>query len=577
MHLLRLILKNFKLIAHSKTSVLALILAPIIIIFLLGLAFNTTSVYNIRVTVYSDHYTELAETLLGKLETKDFAVIRTDSAKECTEMIKAGESNICLELPPDLSIEKDKTNNIIFHVDPSQVNLVWMVLDIISGEISSKTEEISMDLTNIILGRLESTKNVLAEKSAVVGKMIEANSDLMEKNSQIEKSLGALDLSFDPQKFNVSTLGTLQNKSTKQIYDMQFTVKKSVSDSEDSISKGIDIVGNSSSAAKYFNDIGKDLNDIDAEMNDIENLNYTYFSKISYLISSVTLGLDDLKDRLENADVHRNTAINNVGESAELLDYEKKELAAMKSSFDELLSGIEGVKITEAGQIVNPISTTIKPVVEERTHLNYIFAGIIILIIMFVSILLASNIVVMEKKSKSFLINYLTPEKDITFVLSIYFTALLLMTIQVTIIMLISSYFLKSFAVSAIGAIALILLISISLFVLIGMFIAYFFKAEQTITLVTISMGSLLLFLSDIILPIESMPMLIQDIVKWNPFLVSEQLLKKVMLFGVNFAKLAPGIIYLVALSIIIFILILLNEKLIKRHWLAKLFKGILK
>ena len=26
-------------------------------------------------------------------------------------MIKAGESNICIELPPDLSVEKDKTNN----------------------------------------------------------------------------------------------------------------------------------------------------------------------------------------------------------------------------------------------------------------------------------------------------------------------------------------------------------------------------------------------------------------------------------------------------------------------------------
>ena len=94
MHLIRLIAKNFKLIAHSKTSVIALILAPIIIIFLLGLAFNTTNVYNLKVTVHSDHYTELADTLLSKLENKEFSVIKTDSAKECVEMIKAGESNI---------------------------------------------------------------------------------------------------------------------------------------------------------------------------------------------------------------------------------------------------------------------------------------------------------------------------------------------------------------------------------------------------------------------------------------------------------------------------------------------------
>ena len=107
------------------------------------------------------------------------------------------------------------------------------------------------------------------------------------------------------------------------------------------------------------------------------------------------------------------------------------------------------------------------------------------------------------------------------------------------------------------------------------MLIAYLFRAEQTITLVTISFGSLLLFLSDIILPIESMPMFIQNIVRYNPFLVSEQLIKRIILFGAEFSSLIPDILYLVGLSVVIFILILLNEQLIKRHSLAKMFKGI--
>ena len=139
----------------------------------------------------------------------------------------------------------------------------------------------------------------------------------------------------------------------------------------------------------------------------------------------------------------------------------------------------------------------------------------------------------------------------------------------------ISAYFFKSLVLTQLGPIALILLISTSLFVLIGMLIAYLFRAEQTITLVTISFGSLLLFLSDIILPIESMPMFIQNIVRYNPFLVSEQLIKRIILFGAEFSSLIPDILYLVGLSVVIFILILLNEQLIKRHSLAKMFKGI--
>ena len=161
--------------------------------------------------------------------------------------------------------------------------------------------------------------------------------------------------------------------------------------------------------------------------------------------------------------------------------------------------------------------------------------------------------------------------------LSIYLTTILLMIIQIAIIVGISAYFFKSLVLSQLGPISLILTVSTSLFVLLGMLIAYVFKAEQTITLVTISFGSLLLFLSDVILPIESMPLLVQSIVKFNPFLISEQLLKKVILFGVEFSSLVPDILYLAGLSLAAFILIMLNEKLIKRHFLAKIFKGVFK
>lgn len=571
----RLILKNFKLIMRNKTSVLTLVLAPVIIIFLLGLAFNTTNVYNIRVTVYSSQYTPLSEELLGKLAEKEFSVIKTGSTRECVEMIKAGESNICLELPPDLSVEKEKTNNIIFHVDPSQINLVWLVLDIISSEISSKTEEISLDLTNIIINRLKGTKEALSEKSALMQQLVDANADMIKLNSAIDKELGTLDLSFNENNFNVSVLKEMHDESVDDLIGVNTYIQGRVDDAKKYISDGIDEAGNETSIAAKFNKIDTELGNIQTKAYKIVLLNNSYFSPISSLITSITLGLEDNKYRFAEADRSRDIVLNKAGESADILSAEQKGLQDMQNTIDNIVSGIEGVKISEAGQIVNPITTTIKPVVEERTHLNYIFAGIVMLIIMFVSILLASNIVVMEKKSKSFLINYLAPTKDVTFVLSIYITAILLMIMQLIIIIGISAYFFKSLVISQLGTISLILLISTSLFVLLGMLIAYVFKAEQTITLVTISFGSLLLFLSDIILPIESMPLFFQKLVQFNPFLVSEQLLKKVILFGVGFSGLYKDIIYIAVLSVVIFIIILLNEQLIKRHSLAKMFKGI--
>lgn len=577
MDLPRLIFKNFKLIIRSRTSILALILAPVIIIFLLGLAFNTTNVYNIRVTVYSSQYTGLADNLLDKLSQKEFSIIKTDSSKECVELIKAGKSNICLELPPDLSIEKGKTNNIIFHVDPSQTNLVWLILDIISTEISSKTEEISLDLTNIILNRLKNTKETLIEKTALLEELIDANSNLTDLNSKIDKNLGTLDLSFKEEEFNISGLQTTHEETVSDIFDIEKYVKEQAQEAENDASRGIEQTGNNTFVKNMFINIEENLNNIEAKTYKIILLNKSKLTPISEHIFNIATGLEDVSRRLGEADSSRDKVLNYGGESAELLKIETKSLESLKNTFEELTSGIEAIKISEASQIVNPITTTIKPVVEERTHLNYIFGGIVVLIIMFVSILLASTVVVMEKKSKSFLINYLAPTKDITFVLSIYFTIMLLMVMQLVVILGISAYFYKASILAQLGPISLVLFVSTSLFVLIGMLTAYFFKAEQTITLVTISLGSIFLFLSDIILPIESMPLFFQQIVMFNPFLVSEQLLKKIMLFKVSFTTLLPDIMYLAALSVVIFIVILLNEKLIKRHFLTRIFRGIFK
>ena len=65
MHLIQklygIIVKNIRLLLRSKSSSLIVILGPLLLVLLVGAAFNTATVYGIKVSVYSESYNSLTD------------------------------------------------------------------------------------------------------------------------------------------------------------------------------------------------------------------------------------------------------------------------------------------------------------------------------------------------------------------------------------------------------------------------------------------------------------------------------------------------------------------------------------
>ena len=72
--MIELVLKNFKLLIRSKTSALIILVGPLFIIFLIGTAFNTTGLHNVRIGVFANTYTDLSEDLIEDLRDNEFIV-----------------------------------------------------------------------------------------------------------------------------------------------------------------------------------------------------------------------------------------------------------------------------------------------------------------------------------------------------------------------------------------------------------------------------------------------------------------------------------------------------------------------
>ena len=104
---------------------------------LIGFAFNTTSIFDIKVGTYSSSYSELSDSIVTKLQDDKFRVLKIDSEETCIEKIKSGDLHVCTIFPANLNIKS--TDKITFYVDQSRLNFVYIILDRISSKIATKS------------------------------------------------------------------------------------------------------------------------------------------------------------------------------------------------------------------------------------------------------------------------------------------------------------------------------------------------------------------------------------------------------------------------------------------------------
>ena len=92
------------------------------------------------------------------------------------------------------------------------------------------------------------------------------------------------------------------------------------------------------------------------------------------------------------------------------------------------------------------------------------------------------------------------------------------------------------------------------------------FNSEETGALGAVSLSTLFLFFSDLITPLESMSKHIFNVAQYNPFVISTNLVKKVLLFGTELSLLKYDLLILLSYLIVLFIIIYFFNSTYFRH-----------
>jgi len=230
----------------------------------------------------------------------------------------------------------------------------------------------------------------------------------------------------------------------------------------------------------------------------------------------------------------------------------------MANSSQGLVSDIEKTKNILSEVIKKSPTAVAAPVKLERemvfkksSYLDFLMPGIISIVLMFISFLLASITIVQERAKKTLIRTLLTPLSLEQFIIA-KTSALILIALMQGIILVIVAFVFYGVVVpsSQWGMLFLIILVYSAAFIGIGMALATYSESENTAMLSSLVLGIPMLFLSGIFFPFETMPELMVRLGNALPITMGIKALDSVLIYNEGFDAVAGYLIPLLGYGI---------------------------
>jgi ABC-type multidrug transport system permease subunit len=566
MKLATVIAKNLKLLFRSKESAYTIVFGPILIILLVSFAFmGATDDYTIRVGTYSPAQTQFGERTINALNAKNYLVSVYPDQDACVNSVKTGATHACMVFS-----ERETGNGTVpvtFYMDLSRTNIIYQISDDLEGALDLQTNEIRNQLAGDALTRMQ-TASVLIERDLNKTERISA------RFSAIAKELQTAKLELAKLSNSTENISTLQGMRGYQL-GLAGNTRTVVNASNEALERARTILNSMDHectdcpesmhlAVRQFH---RDIDAVETKINTIsQDLTKQQLLEANFLLDDAIKDLTRIREVEMNESSAKQQIMASVLKSSQDADANARDIAQVVTSLRYTSEFLKGEK-ANASTISTPVSTSIVSVTASSDHLSFTYPYLLVLVIMFIGMLLASTLIVADKTSRANFRNFTTPTSDAYHVAVSFITAFLLLVLEVAIILVLSAIFVAQPLFLNLGSTLLIIGITIVLFTFIGMIIGYLSTTQEAAMITSISLGSILLFVSNLIIPVEGMAKIVQSLTYVNPYLILSELLKKSMLYGVSTEQLSSKLMTLGLLAIILLIITFFIQRRIKRRY----------
>ncbi|MDP3105837.1 MAG: ABC transporter permease [Candidatus Methanoperedens sp.] len=265
--------------------------------------------------------------------------------------------------------------------------------------------------------------------------------------------------------------------------------------------------------------------------------------KMQESISNYTSELSNINENITSMESAVISLKNVKNQSAVVSSNMEKLAAEMINSSSALTSDIDrtGLFIGEViarspAVIAAPIKLDREPVFKGRSYLDFLMPGIISIVLMFISFLLASITIVQERSKKTLIRTLLTPLSLGMFLFE-KTAALIIISFLQGIILIVVAFVFYGILIPTdqLVSLFLVILVYAAAFIGIGMALATLAESENTAMLLTLVLSIPMLFLSGVFFPFETMPELMILLGNALPITMGIRALETVLIYQKGF------------------------------------------
>jgi len=527
----KLIEKNLKILFRSKFSFFVVILGPILLILLAGLAFNNSAEYNIKIGTFSTDYSETSKVFINNLD-KEFSVVNFDSEDNCINALKSKGFHSCIVIPAGLSLDDNDLEQIDFYIDNTRVNIASYIEQTIYRSIKNSSTILSKNLAENLVDTIKITRDETLKNQ----KKTESEKIHLEEISlKLKKSKDKLqntNLDFDEKAMNTDKLKKEIELSKTEFSTIKSLTDKSIKDFESSVDDIEDLNITNNNLDKEISNAKTKISSLKTSYNDI-NSNSSNFNNLLELTNSFSSEIENVQSKFETARSNKNTILSELDNSVLELKKTNDKLNEFKLSFSKVESSINSNKVLNAENIAKPVNIQTHKIVS-GSKLNHFFPSLIILVLMFVTLIMSASQVTQDRLNRANLRVSMTPVNYSKQLAATFFSIMIVVLFQISLIILTVWFIFDIDIKTSFVSISEILLTMTIFFTLLGIALGNIFRTEQATILGSATIASMFFIISDLILPIESMPQYMIDIVSKTPFVLSTDLLRKVIFFGTD-------------------------------------------
>ncbi len=574
--------KNLLIVFRSWASILLLVLGPMILILIIGFAFNGDELHDIKMGAVTSNMTR-AGPILTAFASENVTLVVYSTQEECISAMNQSSVHLCTVFSENFRLDpltNQLKGTITFYYDNSRYNLIKFLLEYIKENIALTSEQISLGASEQIIQDVQSFVFFMGDTNRQLAQFkVDANQAKQDLIG-MQTNLIVIKQDFDPTYAQIKelqeelnrTILTLQSVSYSQeeIETLQTTLtaldvllentQTFLTAAESTLlfaSTQTNITVNVTTLNQTQETIEETQLVIEKTFVTINHTNEIINTTIEgILLVQTNIGL--LVGKLDLVNSTITESLNAINTTLPKIDRGLSEIDILSAELTEKTTKLSGINQSDAQALIHPIDASYTPILGEVPKIQLIFPILLVFIIAFISILLSCMVVLNEIHSPAYFRNFLLPISNIYFIAGLFVTNMIVILLQVFVLLLVSYV---NFAINIppifpqlFGAIIIVT----TIFVLFGMFFAYSVRNKQNAILLSTFFALAIFLFSDVIFPIEIMPKIASFFASLNPLLIGENIFRKLIFFHIPLAEqisdliILTSYIFLLALATII-------------------------